>query len=355
MTREEKHISTWLNDSLQSIHAGSDLFNKVQSRMENSKRPYRNWYPLLKKVIPVSLALLLIISFVFPVFGSDGNLMDLYYNYRFQKNIASLRNSTNDEMKNLDKNVNISRLALNTILEEQYQIDPSVVQFLRSHNMDAVEMVLTLYVARQANLEPTEIVGLRNQNYPWGRIIRRFKIRPIQAFQQMRTIRQNIQEKIIVPDQKKLLIRGRVDTFLPDRQIIILENAPFQIYLSQNTALTSPLRQGDYVQITAYYSLITQLVTADTIQSYNPQEVGIMTVSGEILDRNEDQITLRLLDQTVLHLTLAPRILNSPLNPLIRSSLYVKVDVIRGLKNNLVVYNIKKLVPPASVWKNTLP
>lgn len=355
MTREEKQINTWLNDSLQSIHAGSDMFGKIQNRLETTKNPAINWYGWLKKIIPATLALLLLISFVFPVFGSDGNLMDLFYNYRVQKNMNNLRTTTNNEMKNLDKNINISRLMLNTILEEQYQVNPSLVQYLRSHDMDVVEMVMTLYVSRQANLEPIDIVGLRNRNISWGRIIRRYRIKPIQAFQQMRIIRENILNKMIIPKEKKLLIRGKINTFMPDKLILILENAPFPIYLDDTTTSTISLQQGAYVQIEAFYSLDTQLVTASAIQTYNPQEVGILSITGEILDRTGSQITLRLRDQTTLHLLLSPKILNSPLSPLIRDGLYVRVEAIKGLNNEWVAYNLKRLVPPVSTWKEMNP
>jgi len=355
MTREEKQINTWLNDSLQSIHAGSDLFGKVQKRLETSKKPSFHWYGFLKKAIPVSLAIMLLVSFVFPVFGSDGNLMDIYYNYRFQKNMTSLRNTTNDEMKNLDKNINISRLLMNTILEEQYQLNPSIVQYMRSHNMDAVEMVMTLYVSRQANLEPTEIVNLRNQNISWGRIIRKFRIKPRLAFQQMSMMRDHIHDKMVMPVEKKLLIRGRVEAYISEKQILVLENAPFVVHLNSDTTSTVSLVQGANIQIEAFYTLDTQIVTAYEIASYDPQKVGIITLTGEILERYGNQITLRLRDQSSLHIKLSPKIMNSPLSPLIRSSLFVRVEVIRGLNNDLIAINLKRLVPPVGVFKDSLP
>lgn len=355
MTREEKQISQWLNDSLQSIHAGSDLFGKVQKRLESEKKPVFQWYGFFKKAIPVSLAVLLLISFVFPVFGSDGNLMDLYYNYRFQKNITSLQNSTNDEMKNLDKNINISRLLLNTILEEQFQLNPSLAQYLHSHNMDAIEMFITLYVSRQANLEPTEIVGLRNRNISWGRIIRRYRIKPYTAIQQMKAMREQIREKMITPVEKKLLIRGRVEAFVPDQQLLLLENAPFVIHLNSDTTSTSSLNTSDFVQIVAYYTLDTQIVTAYEIEAYDPQQVGIITLTGEIQERNGNQIILKLRDQTTLHITLSPKIMNSSLSRLIRSGLYVRVEAIKGLHTNLIAINLKRLAPPVGSFKNSLP
>lgn len=337
MTEEEK-LKLELKEFTKEIKAEKKIYYKVIERYESSKNRRKSFIPIFKIIAPVTLSILIVFSTIFPVFGSNGTLVDVINTYRINKSISELKNVYSSPTFGESEHP-INSATIQTVFEKEYGLDPQEVYKLKVKNQDDTEIITIVIVSRLTNVEPEELINLRHNNYSWGIIARKKGVDPRIAINQLQQFRRKLEMQ-----EKPLLIRGEVEAYVPETGSITINTFPFKIYLSESTKIEGTIEEGKNLEIEAKYIIPSNVVEAVRIKELNPSIIGIQSMIGKVLSINENSISLLLKDGTIKEVEFTPRTIFLPPHiPLIEGNV-IRVDHIND-SGHLIALKIIQRAP----------
>lgn len=335
----KKELTKKLTELTKDIKAERSIYYKAVERYELLKNKKRKTAPLFKVLAPLTLAILIIFSTIFPVFGNNGTLFDLINTYRINRSVNDLRNtyiSTSYEQKELP----INSALMQAIFEKEYGLNPLNIYKLRVQSLDDAEIIPIIILSNLTRIEPEKIIDMRKNNIGWGIVVRKNGVNPHIAVQQLREFRKKLEMT-----EKPILIRGEVETFLADNGTLTVNTFPLKIYLTDNTKVEGIIEEGKNLEIEAKYITSSNLVQAIKINELNPLNIGIQSLIGKIVSINKNSISLLLEDGTIKEVMFTQKtILLPPHLPLISGGI-VRADYIDD-NGRLVALKIMQRIPP---------
>jgi hypothetical protein len=344
MMRDEEQIRDFLKDSLEPIHAHDSIYTKVMFRMQSTKRRSWNLLFIFKRVVPLTLVLVMTMGIFFPVFGKEGTLIDIYNSYRVHRNLNTINTSSTTQGENAYRDSSIGSYYLSSLLEKDYNIEPGSLLQIKAQNPDDRETVALIVLSKLSGKTPEEILLLRKRNMSWGRILAYYKINPREAIFHFATL----QQKIVDSLERRFVVRGTIDTINEQNGIFYITGIPFPIQITLDTIKPQALTAGSIVAVNVVDFGDSQNVQALQIAVLQQENIGFIVLRGEVLERDQNTITLQLLrNQKKIRIQLSPRIMELPSQIFLRSGTLVHVEV--SLKKNMdglyVAYRWGKIVP----------
>lgn len=329
MTRDEEKIRDFLKNSLDPIHAHDGIYSKVMLRMQETKKKGWNFYFFLKRVVPLTLVLVLMMGILFPVFGKEGSLVDLYNSYQVHRSLKSLRDNETNQGENNLRDQSIGSFYLNSLLEKEYGVEPESLLQIKAQNPDDLETVALLVISKLSSQTPEDLILLRKQNISWGRILSFYRINPKDAVMHIAALRQ----KIVSSMERRFIVRGQVDSINENTGIFYISGIPFPIQITLDTEKPENFTAGTMIAAEVIDYGDSQNIQVLYIKILQEEKAGFAILRGEVLQRDENSILLQLFsDRTKVKIRLSPRIMDKPNQIFLRSGTMVHVEV--SLKKN---------------------
>lgn len=337
---EEEKLKLELKEFTKEIKAESKIYYKVIERYESSKNRRKAFIPVFKILVPITLSILIVFSTIFPVFGSNGTLVDVINTYRINRSINELKNVYSTPTSG-ESETPINSATIQTLFEKEYGLNPQEVYKLKVKNQDDTEIITIVIVSRLTNVEPEELINLRHNNYSWGIIARKKGVDPRIAINQLQQFRRKLEMQ-----EKTLLIRGEVEAYVPEIGSITINTFPLKIYLGENTEIYGTIEEGKNLEIEAKYIIPSNLVQAVRVKELNPQILGIQSIIGKVVSINENSISLLLKDGSIKEVEFTQRtILLPPHIPLMPGNI-IRIDHINDNGHLIALKIIQKVSPP---------
>ena len=340
MTRDEEQIRDMLYNSLEPIHAHDSIYTKVMFRLHGTKKQTWNFFYIVKRVIPLTLVLLLTMGMLFPVFGKEGTLIDIYNSYRVHRSLNEF-NQTSNQGDSAYREKSIGSYYLNTLLEKDYGIEPGSLLQIKAQNPDDRETVALIIISKLSNRTPEEILSLRRQNMNWGRILAYYRINPREAIFHFVTLR----NKIFSSLEKKFMIRGTIDSINEQNGIFYFVGIPFPIQVTIDTEKPEILTAGSIIAAEVIDYGDAQNIQALRIQVLKEESSGVMILKGEVLERKNESIVLLLSNRQKVRILLSPRILAQPNQSTLRSGINIHIAIIKNMDGNFIAFRWGKIIP----------
>lgn len=160
-------INLHLTQKAESMVPSSLLWGKILSKVQAEKAKSAKKSPVWGKVaigITASVALLLVGTFA-PVFGSEGNLLNIIS--------SGIINNAANEMTTMftdDLTGQVLSAATESKLKTDYGITEADVLFLKQNGFNTKDIVLATTISAKSGKSVEEIVRMRKDNWGWGRI-----------------------------------------------------------------------------------------------------------------------------------------------------------------------------------------
>jgi hypothetical protein len=343
MMRDEEQIRDFLKNSLEPIHAHDSIYTKVMFRLQSTKRKSWNLLFLLRRIVPLTLVLVLMMGILFPVFGKEGTLIDVYNSYRIHQNLNTLNSNNNVTSENAYRDSSIGSYYLSSLLEKNYGIEPGSLLQIKAQNPDDLETVALIVISKLSNKTPEEILNLRKQNMSWGRIVAYYKINPRAVIFHFTTLR----EKIFDSLERRFFVRGTIESINPLNGVFFITGIPFPIQITIDTEKPQALEAGSLVQVDVVDYGDSQNVQAQQITVLKEEKVGFIILRGEVLERDQNTILLQLRTLQKVRIQLSPRIMELPSQIFLRSGtlVHVEVSLKKNIDGNYVAYRWGKIIP----------
>ena len=339
---EDQEIRDFLHTSLDPIHAHDSIYTKVMLRLQGNNKKSWSFYFYLKRIIPLTLVLVLMTGIVFPVFGSEGTLIDIYNSYKVQRNLNSLTDPNHTQGENTYRSSSIGSFYLSTLLEKEYGIEPGSLLQFKAQNPDDRETVALIVISKLSHQTPETLLNLRKQNISWGRIMAFYQINPREAINHFLSLRFKIRES----QEKRFFVRGEVDSINDNTGIFYISGFPIPIQITIDTEKPQNLGVGSIVAAEVVDYGDSQNVQALQIKVLQEESIGFAVLRGEVLERDENSILLLLRDKRKIKIQLSPRIMNQASQIFLRSGLlvHVEVSIKKNIDGNYVAYRWGKIV-----------
>lgn len=341
---DEEQIRDFLKNSLEPIHAHDCIYTKVMLRMQSNKRKSWNLFFVLKRVVPLTLVLIMMMGIVFPVFGKEGSLIDIYNSYRVHQNLNTLNSTESSNSENAYRDTSIGSYYLSSLLEKEYSIEPGSLLQIKAQNPDDRETVALIVLSKLSGRPPEEILDLRKQNLSWGRILAYYQINPREAIFHFATLRQKIMDSL----ERRFVLRGTIDTINDQNGIFYITGIPFPVQITLDTIKPENLEPGSIVAVDVVDYGDSQNVQAVQINVLQEEKIGFAILRGEVLERDQNTILLQLLrNQKKIRIQLSPRIMELPSQIFLRSGMLIHVEVSlkKNMDGNYVAYRWGKIIP----------
>jgi hypothetical protein len=304
MFDEERDLANKINEILESsISSDRSIFYRALSNYKYEKSKINKKYSLFKIIAPVALAILIATSSIFPVFGSNGSLVDIYNSYRVNKEISCLHTAFCDNGKNNnEQNSELMNVGINSFIEKEFNIDPLTINKLYIQGIDERDLITIVLLSKIINRNPIDVVEIRKRGEGWGIILRKNQINPSKIIIGLRAAKNKINQKTT-----KLILRGSIEAFSEGNQTLMLENYPYKIYISNNTLIESSLILGKHYEIEADYQSSDNVFQAVKIKELNLMKIGIRWILAQIISIDGDSLSIRLKDGSLKQVFLNPR------------------------------------------------
>lgn len=347
----EEELRDFLHNSLEPIHAHDSIYTKVMLRWQGTKKKGWNTYYLFKRIVPLTLVLLLMAGIIFPVFGKEGSLVDVYNSYQVHRNLSSLTDSNQTQGDNTFRSTSIGSFYLSTLLEKEYGIEPGSLLQYKAQNPDDKETVALIVISKLSNQSPETILELRKQDISWGRIIAYYQLNP----QDVNVHFLNLKLKIMESQEKRFIVRGEVDSINDKTGLFYISGFPFPIQISIDTDKPQNLAVGSIVSAEVVDYGDSQNVQAIQIKDMQVESVGFTVLIGEVLSRDEDSIILLLRNRQKVKIQLSPRIMNQPSQIFLRSGIivHIAVSLKKNMDGNYVAYLWRKVIAIPQLQRQT--
>lgn len=160
-------INLHLSNKADSFVPSSLLWGKILSKVQAEKAKSRKKSPVWGKVaigITASVALLLVGTFA-PVFGSEGNLLNVISS-------GIIGNAANEmtAMFTDDLTGQVLSAATESQLKTNLGVSEADILYLKQNGFDTKDVVLTATISAKSGKTVEEIVQMRRGNWGWGRI-----------------------------------------------------------------------------------------------------------------------------------------------------------------------------------------
>jgi hypothetical protein len=344
MFRDDNELKSSIHHILDQITVRDDHFSTILHRMENTKKTRSKQRSMIRVLAPVFLSLILMVSLVFPVFGNESNLLDVYQNYRIHQSVNQL-DRIEDTLTGSQHHQDLKQFIINTLLEKDFQLTPVQIQQIMAQNIGNREMIAVAVLSRISNQQPDLIMEQRRQSN-WAGTLRKNRIPPARMIQEMRKfIREQEQRPMQV-----FLVRGMVEAYSPETGLIVVDGVPFKIHLLQDTRYASPVQIGMDVDIEAVYLHDSQKVGALSIRSFDPRKAGFIPISATIIHRERHILRVKMNDSgKEEQIILAPHIMHNPANFLIKPGLQVRFIAFRDQHKGFIAIRFRpENIPSAS-------
>jgi hypothetical protein len=342
MFKDDNELKSSIHYILDQITPQEEHFSRILHRMESTKKTRSKQRSTIRVLAPVFLSLILMVSLVFPVFGNESNLLDVYQNYRIHQSVNQL-DRIEDTITGSQHNQDLKQYIINTLLEKDFQLTPVQIQQIMAQNIGNREMIAVAVLSRISNQQPDLIMEQRRQSN-WASTLRKNRIPPARMIQAMKSF---IHEQENKPLQV-FLVRGMVEAYSPETGSILVDGVPFKIHLLQDTRFSSPVQVGMDVDIEAVYLTDTQKVGALAIRSFDPRTAGFTPVLATIIKRERHILRVRLHDTgQEEQIILAPHIMHNPANFLIKPGMLVRFIVFRDQNKGYIAIRFRpENLPP---------
>lgn len=160
-------INLHLTEKAESLVPSSLLWGKILSKVQAEKAKSAKKSPVWGKVaigITASIALLLVGTFA-PVFGSEGNLLNVIS--------SGIINNAANEMTAMftdDLTGQVLTAATESQLKTNLGVSETDILYLKQNGFSTKDIVLTATISSKSGKTLEEIVQMRKDNWGWGRI-----------------------------------------------------------------------------------------------------------------------------------------------------------------------------------------
>ena len=201
---KDKEIKRYLNEINPGLEVEDNMLISIMDRVEESKKGYRRRKHFLQFVTPFALVLLLAVTSIFPVFGSEkGSLVDVYNSYKVNRSINDLE-ETNETIK---EDQNVKSIMYSSLLEKEYEIDPvELLELKYSHNIPSKEAMVLLLISKRTNVPIEELIDMRKRRMDWGLIAKRSRISSKMVVSSI----ESLNKKYIETPKDGFFVNGRV-------------------------------------------------------------------------------------------------------------------------------------------------
>ncbi len=330
MHNEPNEIKTIINDLVSQVSAKEDHFHHIMQRIDLNQSSHKKVNGLLRFVLPGILSIILMVTMVFPVFGNESTLVDVYQNFRIQQHVNAIKHIEVSHPK-YPTQQELKQYIIHTVLEKEFQLTPLQIQQIVSRNIDPSEMIGLAIMSKLSRQDPDFLLEQRKK-LNWIRVVRRHGISPGSLIQEMRRFVQTHKNQVL----QNLFIRGIVEAYSPETGTLLIEGVPFKIFLLPDTSFNSPINVGMDIEIEAVFLPETQKVGALVIRSFDPVKAGFITFSALVIHRDRHIVKYRVSEQQEETLILAPHILRSPANFLIRPGKNIRFVAFNDSEKGLI-------------------
>jgi hypothetical protein len=336
MLRDENDIRSSMHHLLDEISAQGDHFSKILQRMDSEKKVRSKQRSVFRIVAPAFLSLILTVSLVFPVFGNESNLLDVYQNYRIHQSFNELDRIQNTAMGS-QNNQELQQFIINTLLEKDFHLSPVQIQQIMAQNIGNREMIAVAVLSRISNQQPDLILEQRRHSN-WVGTLRKHRVPPARMIQEMRNLIDAHENKVA----QIFLVRGMVEAYSPDTGSILLDGVPFKIHLLPDTRFASPVQIGMDIDVEAVYLPDSQKVGALSIRSFDPREAGFTPISATIIHRERHILRVKLSESgKEEQIFLAPHIMHNPANFLIKPGSQIRFIAFRDQQKGYIAIRFR--------------
>ena len=341
MFDEERDLANKINEILESsISADRGIFYRALSSYKYEKSRVNKKYSLFKIMIPVTLAIIIATSTIFPVFGSNGSLVDVYNSYRVNKEISCLHTAFCDNGKNNnEQDSELMHVGINSFIEKEFNIDPLTINKLYIQGIDERDLITIVLLSKIINRSPIDVVEVRKKGGGWGIILRKNQINPSKIIFGLRDAKNKINQKTT-----KLILRGSIEAFSEGNEAIILDNFPYKIYMSNNTLIENSIIPGKHYEIEVDYQSSENVFQAVKIKEQNLMKIGIRWVLAQIISIDGNSLTIRLKDGSLKQVILNPRTRVFPSIRMIFPGNIIRMELLLD-ENQIYVLTIKGIPP----------
>lgn len=160
-------INLHLSEKAETLVPSSLLWGRILSKVQSEKARSKKKSPFWGKVaigITASVALLLVSTFA-PVFGSEGNLLNVIS--------SGIINNAANEMTAMftdDLTGQVLSSATESKLKADFGITEADILFLKQNGFTTKDVVLTATISSRSGKTVEEIAQMRKENWGWGRI-----------------------------------------------------------------------------------------------------------------------------------------------------------------------------------------
>ncbi len=341
MLNDENDIRSSIHHILDQISPQEDHFSNILHRMDSTKKTRSKQRSMIRIFAPVFLSLVLMVSLVFPVFGNENNLLDVYQNYRIHQSVNQL-DRIEETLAGSQPNQDLRQFVINTLLEKDFQLTPVQIQQIMAQNIANREMIAVAVLSRISNQQPDLIMQQRKQSN-WVSTLRKNRIPPSRMIQAMKSLIQEQESKPL----RVFLVRGMVEAYSPETGSIMVDGVPFKIHLLQDTRFSSPIQIGMDVDIEAVYLPDTQKVGALAIRSFDPRKAGFITIFGTVVKRERHILRVSLHESgQEEQIILAPHIMHNPANFLIKPGMQIRFVAFRDQQKGFIAIRFRPENPP---------
>lgn len=343
MIDEERELSNKIKGILDSsISSDKSIYYRVMNNYELEKSKGKKKYPFIfKLLVPVSLALLIVTSSIFPVFGSNGSLVDVYNSYRVNKEISGIQLNSNNQSDNKN-NTELLQVELKSLIEKEFNVDPSVVNKLYVQELDEREIVTIVVCSKISKRDPIEVINMRKK-IGWGRYLRQNQIDPSTVINGLRNVKSKLNQNV-----KHVILRGTIEAF--SGGTLILDNFPFKIYLTNSTIVENPLAEEKQYEIEADYNSANNLLQATKISELNLSLIGIKSFLGQIVGiYYNNSFFVKINDGSVKQIFCIPRTRFYPSYNIISLGNIIRID---GVSKNVSQFVALGIFQPRIIFQH---
>ncbi|HPJ12110.1 MAG TPA: hypothetical protein PLE09_01760 [Caldisericia bacterium] len=248
MDQDKKVIQEFL-ESITPTHSIDDtIFLSVIRKVESQKKKKRTFSLSRRIAVPIALALIISVTSLFPVFGSEkGSLIDVYNSYKLNRSLHDFKNQSNSMVHDQS----IAPYMLSSLLEQKYGIDP--VEFLETryiYNVQPLDAVFLLLVSKEANIPVEDLIRMRKNRLEWGVIVRHTKITPQQCMQFLRDFQASYRS---IP-REGFALQGRIRQIDFDNHSFFVEQFPYPIFVVGDLTLFEKIQIGSPIAAKIMYN-----------------------------------------------------------------------------------------------------
>ncbi len=336
MHNDDFEITNNIHKTLNDLYSGNGHFDRIMQKMDHQKKVHKKKSMFFRAVVPSFLSLFLMIGVMFPVFGNESTLVDVYHNYRINRSFRSLHRikivqappHTQAEMQ---------QFIINTLLERDFNMTPAQIHQLMAQNVDYTEIIGIAIISRLVNQPPGTIIE-QIQNQDWLPVLRSNHLPPGRLINEMRRYIQSYEQHPL----QTMFFRGIVEHYSGDLGLLMLDGAPFKIHVLPDTILNQPLKAGMVVHVEATFLPDQQKIGAISIQPFDPQKEGFLSFVGKVTFRDRHIIRIYLQDtQKEELLLLSPHILRNPSNRFIRPGAMVRFIAVRDHHGRMIAVRFR--------------